>query len=118
MKTLSETDVTKAEAELGISLPRFYRKFLIEEGYGETTSDKEIYHPLEILELYENKFDDEELLFKKYFPIGCNNKSQELWIIDINKDKISSISHETHEDDWPNEIWCEYSQWVSINIEQ
>ena len=57
------------------------------------------------------------LLYSKYFPIGCNNKTQELWIIDVPRDKIASIWHETHEDDWPEETWLEYEEWIKINLE-
>ncbi|MDH5325477.1 MAG: SMI1/KNR4 family protein [Gammaproteobacteria bacterium] len=117
MKTLSNAEIDNVESKQRVTLPRFYRKLLLEEGYGQTEDQKEIYHPSEINELYELKFDDESLLYNKYFPIGCNNRTQELWIIDVTNDKIASIWHETHEDDWPNENWSEYEVWIENNFE-
>jgi hypothetical protein len=112
MMKLSNIEVEQIELSLKRELPRFYRKLLVEVGAGETISDCVIYHPSEIDELYEYKFDDDELLYKTYFPIGCNNLTQELWVIDVMQDKVASIHHETHEDDWPNENWSEYEEWV------
>ena len=117
MKRLSNTEIDKSEEAIGVKLPRFYRKLLLEEGFGERNDNKVIYHPSEIAELYEYKFDDEELLYNKYFPIGCNNKTQELYIIDIENDKMSNIFHETHEDYWSDEKWLDYEKWVSENLD-
>jgi len=115
MQTLSNREIDQVEKALEIELPRFYRKLLIEIGFGESDLDNELYHPSKIFELYEFKFDNEELLFKKYFPFGCNNPKQELWIIDIELDRACSIDHETHEDDWPFEQWLEYETWLEKN---
>ena len=114
MKLLTNIEIDEIEDALGREIPRFYRKLLVEVGFGES-GDVELYHPKEVDELYEFKFDDDELLYKKYFPFGCNNRTQEIWIIDIEQDKVASIYHETHEDDWPQEDWKEYELWALEN---
>jgi hypothetical protein len=59
MKLLTNKGIDEIEGALGRETPRFYRKLLVEVGFGES-GDIELYHPKEIDELYEFKFDDEE----------------------------------------------------------
>lgn len=114
MKLLTNKEIDEIESSLGRGIPRFYRKLLVEIGFGES-GDIVLYHPKEIDDLYELKFDKEKLLYKKYFPFGCNNRTQELWIIDLEQDCVASIYHETYEDDWPQEDWKEYELWALEN---
>lgn len=111
MESLTNKEIDEIGKSLGRDIPHFYSQLLLEIGYGES-GDIELYHPQELDELYQFKFDDEKLLYKKYFPFGCNNRTGELWVIDIEQDCVASIYHETHEDDWPQENWREPEQWL------
>jgi hypothetical protein len=52
------------------------------------------------------------VLFHPYFPFGCNNGKQELWVIDAAAERAASIWHETHPADWPEEEWLDYHEWI------
>ncbi|WP_416207398.1 IS5 family transposase [Oceanobacter antarcticus] len=54
MKLLTNKGIDEIEGALGRETPRFYRKLLVEVGFGES-GDIELYHPKEIDELYEFK---------------------------------------------------------------
>ena len=120
MSPISNTEIQSLETQLGSPIPGLYRKLLGEIGHGSfgqqaTASHNTsliIYHPLEIADLYGYHFDDPALLFGTYFPFGCNNETQELWIIDVTHEKAASIWHETHPEDYPNEGWLPYEDWV------
>jgi hypothetical protein len=112
MRQLSNAELDAIETQLPGRLPGLYRKLLVEVGAGEEGA-VEIYHPLEIEELYRCHFDDPQHLFNIYFPIGCNNRSQEIWLIRIEDDRAASISHETHPDDYPEERWLSYETWLA-----
>ena len=114
MKKISNNKIDRIEKTHNFTLPGLYRKLLIEMGFGEFGVDKskDIYHPSEIRELYESFFDDPEELFNIYFPFGCDNETQELWIIDVKQEKAASIWHETVPEDWEDESWLTYENWV------
>jgi hypothetical protein len=125
MTKLTAKQIDDIESLLGISLPAAYRQILIDVGYGEfggvpasvSKSTKEIYHPDTIHELYEPFFDDPGQLFSPYVPFGCNNDSQEIWAINLDKDVVASISHETVPEDWPEEQWVSFDQWAAKNLD-
>ena len=110
---LSERELDDIEQQLGVVFPFVYRKALAQRGPGKSSDNTEIYHPAEIRELYEPFFDDPAELFTKYFPIGCDNSTQELWVVDVERNLVAAISHETVTDDWPEEEWQSYEQWTS-----
>jgi hypothetical protein len=112
MQPLTNQQIDEVEESLGVALPGLYRKILVEIGHGLFISGNQIYHPSEIAELYKPLFDDPRQLFAPYFPIGCDNRSQELWIIDAGREMAASISHETLPDDWIAEDWLSYDEWV------
>ena len=117
MIKLTQTNVDEAEKSLGHKLPDLYRKLLMEVGYGILNQATEIYHPAEIRELYEPFFEDPEQLFYPYFPFGNNPQSQELWIINADTKLAASIWHETVPEDWPEEEWIPYEQWLQQYLE-
>ena len=112
MPRITISEVSSIENQLGRALPELYRKLLVEFGHGCVGLDAEIYHPLEVRDLYEPFLDDPTQLFNPFFPFGCDNQNQELWIIDADSDRAASIWHETHPDDWPEGRWISYSQWI------
>ena len=111
MKAWTNIEVDAVESELQLKLPGLYRKLLVEIGHGNA-GDIEIYHPKEIQQLYEFHFEVPSDLSRVYFPFGCNNRTQELWLIDISKETAATIWHETHPDDYPDERWLSYEFWV------
>jgi hypothetical protein len=113
MEPLTISQIEALETSLGVSLPGLYRKLLVEVGHGKTESGKQIYHPAEIWPLYEPFFDDPSQIFHPYFPFGCDNHLQDLWVIDGERKLAASISHETVPDDWPEEDWLDYGAWVT-----
>jgi hypothetical protein len=120
MQRLTNEAITEIEHSLGLSLPGLYRKLLLELGFGKfgqrpeskLNTTKELYHPAALRDLYSSFFDDPAVLFSPYFPFGCNNERQELWIIDSVRELAASIAHDTHPDDWPDEEWLSYEDWV------
>lgn len=110
MSVMIDADINAAESALGVRLPSFYRQLLASVGYG-THGDWEIYHPSEVRELYEPFFDDPNRLFAPYFPFGCHNRLQEMWIIDSRAERVASIWHETVPDDWGEEEWLTDEDW-------
>jgi len=110
MQTMTLAEIEAAEAAIGVRLPTFYRQLLVEAGHGRN-GDYEIYHPAAVRELYEPFFDDPSQLFAPYFPFGCDNRLQELWIIDAAAARAASIWHETVPDDWPEETWLPFEEW-------
>ncbi|SHH10593.1 SMI1/KNR4 family protein [Massilia sp. CF038] len=111
MQKLTNPEIDAIESDLGFQLPGLYRKLLIEIGHGECDGF-EIYHPREISGLYEHHFDNPADLFRSYFPFGCNNRMQEICLIDPSREVAASIWHETHPDDYPDERWLPYEQWM------
>lgn len=109
---LTNPEIDNIETSLNVTLPGLYRKLLVEIGPGDLPSGNRIYHPNEIRKLYEPFFDDPTQLFAPYFPFGCDNQRQELWVIDADRELAASIWHETVPDDWPDEEWLEYDQWI------
>jgi len=108
------------EERMGVQLPSLYRDLLLQRGHGvygekpdaQTNHSKEIYHPEMVEELYEPFFEDANLLFAPFFPFGCDNRTQEIWVIDAGRGLVANISHETHPDDWEQEVWMPFSEWV------
>ena len=125
MKPLESDEIDQIEGELGVRLPPVYRELLEQMGYGEFEPDpgavfastREIYHPSNIRGLYESFFDDPGDLFRRYFPLGCNNQTQEVWIVHVSTGRVASISHETVPDDWEREEWMRPEDWVRENID-
>jgi len=118
MQPLSNLEIVDIERALGHKLPGLYHKLLFEIGPGRVGSTSEIYHPLAVRELYEPFFDEPGQLFNPYFPFGCQNKLQELWVIDAAQEKAASIWHETVPDDWHEEEWLPYESWIERYLEQ
>ena len=118
MEKLSESEIDDLERTLGLRVPGLYRKLLIELGWGAMANRCEVYHPSHVWQLYEPFFDDPTQLFTLYFPFGCNNVKQEVWVIDSPRELAASIWHETVPDDWPEERWLQYDEWVTENLPQ
>lgn len=112
METLTNRQMDDLEKSLGVTLPGLYRKLLLMIGHGKTPSGKQIYHPTELQPLFEPFFVDPSQLFNPYFPFGCDNHRQEMWIIDSSRELAASIWHETVPEDWPEESWLDYADWV------
>jgi hypothetical protein len=112
MAAMTKNEIDSIERELGITLPGLYRRLLVEIGPGKVGDAARIYHPGEIRALYEPFFDDPGQIFHPYFPFGCHDAKQELWVIDAAAERAASIWHETVPDDWPEEQWLSYEQWV------
>jgi hypothetical protein len=113
---LSNSEIDTIECEIGMTLPGLYRRLLSEIGPGKFGTIQ-IYHPGEVRELYEPFFDDLRQLFRPYFPFGCHNRKQELWVIDAASETAASIGHETVPDDWPEEEWLAYEKWIARHLE-
>jgi hypothetical protein len=112
MATMTPSELDAAEAALGVPLPAFYRQLLAEVGHG-AHGRCELYHPAGIRDLYEPFFDNPADLFAPYFPIGCDNARQEVWVIDTNTGRVASIWHETVPEDWAEESWLDCAEWRS-----
>lgn len=112
MPTMSHEEVDLIERSFGVPLPNLWRRLLIQVGPGAIGSTAELYHPLRARELFEPFFDDPAQLFHPYFPFGCHNHKQEIWVIDAMAERAASIWHETVPDDWPDERWLDYDEWV------
>jgi hypothetical protein len=111
MKRLTEAELGAIEERMGVQLPSLYRELLLRHGHGPF-GEREVYHPEMVEELYEPFFEDANLLFSPYFPFGCDNHKQEMWVIDSGRGMVAAISHETHPDDWDGEVWMPYAEWV------
>lgn len=107
----SEADLAEIERELGRPLPRAYRRVLLTHGSGEIRPSLEVHAPGEIQERYADHFERDEL-FEVYWPIGCNNDSQELYMLRVGTDEIATIFHEVHPDDYADETWVPSTKWV------
>jgi len=114
---MTNPEIDLVEQSLGVTLPGLYRKLLNEIGPGRIGSSAELYDPLQVRELYEPFFDDPSLLFHPYFPFGCDNGKQELWVIDSANEFAASIGHETVPDAWPDEEWLAYEEWVQRHLD-
>ena len=117
MPPLTNPDILDIERLLGHKLPGLYHRLLFELGPGLVGGVAEIYHPLQIRDLYETFFDDPRQLFSPYFPFGCQSHKQEVWVIDASTEKAASIWHEIVPDDWPDEEWLPYESWVKRYLE-
>jgi len=113
MPRLTNSEIDTCEDSLGCTVPGLYRKLLVEIGHGTVSPTAEIYHPLSVRDLYEPFFDNPERLFAPYFPFGCEKYLQEIWVIDASRERAASIWHETVPDDWPEEEWLSYEDWVA-----
>ena len=117
MPALSNSEIGAIEAVLGVALPVLYRRLLVEIGPGAVGNGCEIYRPDSVRELYEPFFDHPDQLFSPYFPFGCDNRKQEVWVINADEERAASIWHETVPDDWPDEEWLPYEVWVDRHLE-
>ena len=115
MNKLTPTEISVLESSVGHRFPSPYRRMLGTVGHGDSNDNTTIYHPEEITTLYSNHFESETDLYTKYFPVGCNNTEQTLWIVDVATDRIATISHETHPDDYYDEEWLELDEWLASN---
>jgi len=111
MIPLPNTEIHRIELALGIAIPVLYRDLLVKFGHGQH-QDVEIYHPLEIADLYRHHFERDEDLFGEYMPFGCNNRTQEIWLTRPKENLAAAIWHETHPDDYAEEAWLTYPDWL------
>ncbi len=124
MIKLTQVQIETIERELGVKLAAFHRQLLMDLGVGELVGSpksewngsQEIYHPESIRSLFEEFFEDPSMIFSRYVPIGCDNGTQEIWVIDQERSMAASISHETVPDDWPEEEWVSCEQWAANTI--
>jgi hypothetical protein len=117
MPALSNPEIEAIARQLGHKLPGLYHRLLFEKGPGPIGPEAEIYHPLAVRELYEPFLDEPSQLFNPYFPFGCHNGKQELWIIDASREMAASVWHETVPDDWPEVEWLPYEKWIEWHME-
>lgn len=117
MKTLTPSQIDEVEKSLGVTLPAFYRKLLVEVGHGRLPLGRQIYHPAEIGALYGSLFHGPSKLFHPYVPFGCDDRLQIMWVIDCNLKQVASIWHETEPADWPAEAWLDYAEWTIHYLE-
>lgn len=115
MTPLSNAEIDELETALDHRLPGLYRKLLVEVGFG-TRGDLRIYHPSEIAQIYQYHFEDSADLFARWFPFGCDERRQEIWLIDPVTETAASIWHETHPDDYEDEDWLSYEDWIVRNL--
>jgi hypothetical protein len=80
-------------------------------GHGDHDAGSTIYHPLEIAEPYEFHFENDCDLFGRHFPIGCHQREQTIWLVDVGTGRVASIYHETHPDDYADEEWLDAQEW-------
>ena len=116
MTQLENAEISAIEGELGHKLPGLYRKLLVEEGFG-IVDGREIYDPRQIAVTYRRHFPNQEELFKRYFPIGCDHNRKELWMVLVDDEKAASISHKTSTDDYTSATWLSYEDWVSKRLD-
>lgn len=122
MPAYSDGQISAFETANALRLPGRLSSFLREHGPGRY-GDIEI-HPLEQIHgIYADFFDDPEDLFSRWLPFGCNNLTQELWVLDISEPppKFAKIWHETVPDDWADEGWrafadCADPELASVGI--
>ncbi len=100
---LSHSQIDACEKHLGYPLPQLYRRLLMGIGPGRH-GDAELYHPEDIAALYAHHFEAPDQLFEVYFPFGCNHLTQDIWLIRTLDMTVASIGHETHPDDYPDEV--------------
>jgi hypothetical protein len=117
MPRLTHPEMDAIERACGHKLPELYRSLLANVGYGPVGTAAEIYHPLAIKELYEPFFDKPAQLFDLYFPFGCQNVTQEIWVIDVSREVAASLWHETVPEDWDGEEWLPYDLWRVTYLE-
>ncbi len=108
---LSDSQIDTCEQHLGYSIPTLYRRLLTDIGPGRQ-GDGELYHPEEIATLYAHHFEAPDQLFRVYCPFGCNHRTQDIWLIRIQDLAVAAIGHETHPDDYPEEVWLPFEQWL------
>lgn len=112
MTPLTSTEISSCEFAITHSLPGVYRDLLQRVGHGATDSGLIVYHPSEIYELYRHHFESAGELYLRYFPIGCDEAEQTIWLVDVASGRVASIWHETHPDDYPEEDWLEPDDWL------
>lgn len=112
MKPLTPLELDALEARLQHPIPAPYRELLTHTGAGEH-GDVQVYHPLEIEEAYQYHFEEPEELFNSYLPFGCNQRSQEIWLIRVTDGRAAAIWHETHPESYPDERWLDWAQWLA-----
>lgn len=115
MQTVIEpADIPALEASLGHPLPDAYRDLLTSFGFGRLDDGRTVYHPSEIADLYSHHFEGDDDLFNCYFPIGCDESEQTIWLVDVASGNVATIYHDTHPDDYPDEDWMVQRQWRSL----
>ena len=110
MPALSFAEVDLAEHSLGVELPGLYRRLLTEIGPGASTR-----RPASTLagsRALRPVLRRPVAIVPSLLPFGCHHGKQEMWIIDAAAERAASIWHETVPDDWPEEEWLEYDEWV------
>jgi hypothetical protein len=118
MTTISNSDIDLIESRMRVRIPGLYRKLLVEVGYGRIDEGHEIYHPEHIREDWESFFDKPSELFARYFPFGFSPRLQEVWIIRPLDERAASIWHETVPDDWDEEEWLTYEEWITKYLDE
>jgi hypothetical protein len=109
MHMTSANELHAFETEHGVRIPSRLSAFLINRGpgiYGEV----EIHAPQDVLLRYHDFFDNPRDLITRYFPFGCNNRTQEMWVLDLSRSVacVAKIWHETVPDDWAEEEWVPF----------
>ena len=116
MQTVTKpADIAALEASLGHPLPDVYRDLLTSVGFGRLDDGRTVYHPNEIADLYAHHFEGDDDLFNLYFPIGCDESEQTIWLVDVSLGKVATIYHDTHPDDYSDENWLPPQQWRALD---
>lgn len=112
MTPLSPSEISTAESDIGHCLPSVYRDLLQRVGHGRAVDGTTVYHPSDIAELYGHHFESEGDLYARYFPIGCNETEQTIWLFDVPSERVATIYHDTHPDDYEDEDWMAPEDWL------
>ena len=109
MPPYTREQIEAFEAANRVMIPDRLVRFLLSVGPGQF-NDVEVYRPEDVRGLYEDFFDNSGVLFARYLPFGCNNRKQEVWVLDVSVSPVrySKICHETVPDDWPEERWMPF----------
>jgi hypothetical protein len=113
MAAYTPQEINVFEHDNRVKLPDRLCSFLRVHGPGHYEYI-EIYSLDQIYGIYADFFDDPTEIFSRWLPFGCNNNTQELWVLDLSTSspKFAKIWHETVPDAWDDENWVSWSSFA------
>jgi hypothetical protein len=113
MAAYTPEEINAFEHDNRVKLPDRLSSFLRVHGPGHY-GDIEIYPLDQIYGIYEDFFDDPSQIFRQWLPFGCNNKTQEMWVLDLSASspEFARIWHETVPDAWDDENWVSWASFA------